>query len=178
MIMLSNRLSDIKKEIANIIDAIRKGVSSMYLTQSLEELEQEESSLKARYILAKDRAKMDITRGDILAMIELFKDGDIHDKSFQEKLIDTFVVKVYLYDDHLKVITNYSGSSEGITIPFNITEVEDRASETFEVTSEDLATGVRIDSSNLHQSHLIRTLRVYLVCGLAVLVSKLPEQRK
>ena len=176
MIMLSNRLSDIKKEIANIIDAVRKGVSSTHLTQALEELEQEESSLKARYILAKDRAKMDITRGDILAMIELFKDGDIHDKSFQEKLIDTFVVKVYLYDDHLKVITNYSGSSEGITIPFNITEVEDKASETFEV-SEDLATGVRIDSSNLHQSHLIRTLRVYLICGLAVLVSRLPERK-
>lgn len=177
MIMLQGRLDTVKKEIKNIVDVIRKGVASSHLTQALEELEQEESSLKAKYILAKDRAKMEITRGDVLAMIELFKDGDIHDKAYQEKLIDTFVVKVYLYDDHLKIVTNYSGSTEGITIPFTITDIEDKASETFEVTSEDLATGVRIDSSNLHQSHLIRTLRVYLVCGLAVLVSRLPERK-
>ena len=40
--------------------------------------------------------------------LDQFRDGDINDIEYRKKLIDTFIYKVYVYDDKLLIIYNYT----------------------------------------------------------------------
>lgn len=135
---LTERLERVTKEKENTLKAIRAGIFSASVQQMLEELEAEESSLRGKISLAKDRIASDITREDVIAFVESFQHGDIHDKAYQEQLFDAFLVRAYFYDDKLVVIFNYTGKgTEEIEVPFNIDTVEDNASASF-VLPEDI----------------------------------------
>ena len=47
----------------------------------------------------------------------MFRDGDVHDKKYQARLFDTFLVAVYAYDDDLRLVFSFSGNKNTIQIP-------------------------------------------------------------
>ena len=50
------------------------------------------------------------------SMEPLFHDGDVNDEAFRAFLVDTFLNAVYLYDDKLVLVFNYSGDNNTVTL--------------------------------------------------------------
>ncbi len=121
--MLQERLTQIRKEKANLLHAVRMAPALQSLLTALGEAEAEESSLAAKLSLAQANASTDITREDLVSFIQDLTSGDIADKAFQERLFDAFLVRAYVYDDHLRAVFAYT-SGDDITIPFDISTAD------------------------------------------------------
>ena len=120
---LQQRLADIKKSIANIVAAIEAGVFSLATQTRLSELEADQRTVSAQISYLQEESQDVLTREEIVATMELFKDGDIANEAFREALIDTFLVAAYVYDDHVKIVFNLGGKSEDTVLPFDIEDV-------------------------------------------------------
>ncbi len=107
-----------KKE--NIIDAIADGMRTASMKAKLEELEKKEADLKARFAYLKQDRENDITKDMILSYLEMLRDGDVTDKGFQQLMIDSFLDKAIVYDDHLKLLFNVTKEHGEIDIPLEI----------------------------------------------------------
>lgn len=101
------QLKDTKKKIANITNAIENGAYSEALKNRLSELENTQSTLE--YELSIERAKNPIfTCETIETMLNNLSKGDIRDEHFRHHLIDIFVHRIYLYDDKMIIIYNFT----------------------------------------------------------------------
>ena len=57
-----------------------------------------------------------LTKEQIRFWIEKFKDGDITDIRYKQRMIDTFVNSVYLYDDKLVITYNVKDGARTVTL--------------------------------------------------------------
>lgn len=179
--LLKQKLTAVNREKENTLKAIRMGVIAVSVQKMLEGLEAEADSLAAKIAIEQDKARTDITREHVIAWIETFQEGDVTDKDFQEQLIDAFLVRAYLYDNHLRMVFTYTGENTNeIDVPFDIDAVDSEAIDSIDLTdcAADSQDSVRIGETDLHSSHLIRTIpRIYLIAGMFVLVTNLAAQR-
>ncbi len=143
------RLDDARKGIRNIVAAIEAGIFSAATQSRLAELEAEERKLSAQIAILQEDLEGRITREEIIASLELFKDGDLQDVAFREALIDTFLVAAYVYDDHVKIVVNLGDNKETATLPFDIEDIE------FSDTS--------ISAPQLHQTFLYEHFGVSVI---------------
>lgn len=121
--ILENELAATKKAIGNIMVAIEQGVITESTKERLLNLEAEQARLSAK--LAAQRAEvMVVPREYIKAGLEMFRDGDVNDKKYQAKLFDTFLVSVYVYDDHLKIVLGFTGEKNTVTVPLDKDTIE------------------------------------------------------
>lgn len=128
--ILEDQLAGAERGIKNIMTAIEQGIITETTKGRLIELEAECASIRAK--IAAARADIvTVSRDDIISGLELFRDGDIHDKKYQMRLFDTFLVAVYVYDDDLKIVFSFSGNKNTIRIPLNsaVEAVENNAAE-------------------------------------------------
>lgn len=152
---LKAQIAALEKEQENTLKAIRMGITSKSVQTMLEQIESSLDSLRARLAIATERSRVNITKEEILALFDIFRDGDLTSNDFRERLIDAFLVRAYLYDDRVKILFNYSATPE-IEIPFN--------------PSDPTPSGVRITPPMSHLCSLIRTQDVvYFVKGVFVI---------
>lgn len=112
---LENQLTEKKKEIGNIVTAIQKGVASDTLMQRLNDLEEQKKALEEQIL--KERATSPLfTKEQFKMALCNFRKIDVSTKEGKAKLIDTFIDRIYLYDDHIKIIYNINGNSEEISL--------------------------------------------------------------
>ena len=113
--MLEKQLDEKKKEIENIVTAIQKGVASDTLLTRLNELEEQKKDFEVQLI--KERATSPLfTKEQFKMALYNFRKIDTTTKKGKAKLIDTFTDRIYLYDDHIKIIYNIDGKDEEITL--------------------------------------------------------------
>lgn len=173
-ISLQQRIDELEAKIQNTLTAIQNGVTSMRVQGMLNDLEAEQDGLKAKLTIARERVRPKYGKEHVIAYVLSFADGDITDKAFQEAMIDAFLVRAYLYSDRLKIILNYTGhNTSEIEIPFGAEDIPEPTENPCDFANASDAEPVRISSSDLHVSHLIRTAQVYIMSGLIVLVTKL-----
>lgn len=133
---LTAQLAEVKQSIKNLISAIEHGAFSENTKNRLAELEAEESALSARIAA---RKPIKVTKEQLVAYLESFRDGEIEDKNYQMLMIDTFLVRAYLYDDgRLQLVFNYTGKTTEIPLDLD----------------------VLIESTPLHQQNVIRTIGI------------------
>ena len=173
-VSLQQRIDELEVKIQNTLTAIQNGVTSVRVQGMLNDLEAEQSSLSAKLAIARDRVKPKYGKEHVIAYILSFSDGDVTDKAFQESMIDAFLVSAYLYEDKLKIVLNYTGhNTSEIEIPFGQQDIPDPVDNPCDFANASGAAPVRISSSDLHVSHLIRTAQIYIMSGLLVLVTKI-----
>lgn len=120
-----SRIAVLEKERANTLRAIRQGVIAPSVQDMLTGIEDELADLSARLALEEDRRSLSITKAEILAILALFRDGDMTDKVFQERLFDAFLVRAYVYDDRVRLILNYTGiGSNELDVPLEIENLD------------------------------------------------------
>ena len=121
---LRSQLSDVTRSLKNLLTAIEAGIFSPTTQSRLTELETQQADLKRLISAAEAEAEEALTKEEIIAALELFQDGDVNDKGYQEALIDTFLVAAYVYDDRVKFVFNLGGNKKHYTVPFDIDAVD------------------------------------------------------
>lgn len=96
------QLKDNKAAYDNLLSAIEKGLSGAKVNARIAELEEEEAHLQV--LIDKEKSlRSNLTREMIQFYFEQFRVGDINDEKMQEQLFRTFLKKVYLYDDKIRI---------------------------------------------------------------------------
>ena len=120
---VEKELSDVKRSIKNLLSAIEQGIVTDTVKARLLELESEQAHLTAK--LAAERADIiSVPKDEIVAGLEMFREGSISDKKYQSKLFNLFLVAVYLYDDHLVIEFSFSGNKNAVTIPLDASLID------------------------------------------------------
>lgn len=124
LIGLQGMLKDCNKKIKNLMSAIEQGIITPTTKDRLEELEQERRDLECQ--IAKEEMKKPLlSKERIIYWLTSFKSGDIRDIEYQQRIIDTLVNSIFVYDD--------DNGGRKIVLTFNVS-----GSNTLTITSSDI----------------------------------------
>lgn len=98
------RLEANKKKQKNIIAAIEEGASKG-LAKRLAELEAEEEEIDLEIHRLELKAPK-LTEGVIRSWLNSFREGDVSDPDFRQKLVDTFIARIDVWNDHAIIYYN------------------------------------------------------------------------
>ena len=112
---LEARQKENEKAIRNMIAAIEAGIITSSTKSRLVELEAEKARIETG-IAQQLIAEPDLERDQIVYFLERFRDGDVDDESYRQLLVSVFLNAVYLYDDKLTLVLNYSGENCKVTL--------------------------------------------------------------
>ena len=114
---LEKDLETVNKSIGNMIKALEQGIITPSTKQRLDELEDERAQLEVA--IAEEKIQQpQLTRDQLTFWLEKFREGDMTDPRYVSAFIDVFISAVYLYDDHLKIVCNYTGDAGAISYDF------------------------------------------------------------
>nr|DAI28713.1 MAG TPA: integrase [Caudoviricetes sp.] len=160
---LETQLAENKQATKNLLTAIEHGIITSTTKDRLLELEREQAILVSR--LDEEQASLlNYSRDDIISAMSLYKNGNIEDKAFQAKLFDTFLIAVYLYDDHLKIEFSVTGKKTFVNLPLDTSVIDNIESFAAEECSFSLSLGPPKES----QTNTAPV--VYMLGGVFVLV--------
>ena len=98
-----------------MLNAIQAGIITESTKQRLADLEQSKSDLEER--ITENRIQHPaLTREQITFFLDQFKATDINDEEQRQRLIDSFVNAVYVYEDKIILIFNYKDGTKTITL--------------------------------------------------------------
>ena len=112
---LERKQKEVEKATNNLMRAIEAGIVTPTTKSRLVELEAEHERL-TRSIAEELIQDATLERDQIVWFLERFRDGNIDDEAFRAFLVDTFLNAVYLYDDKLVLVFNYSGDNNTVTL--------------------------------------------------------------
>ena len=132
---LEAELSETKRGIANILKAIEQGIITPSTKQRLEELESRRLDLE--YAIDEEKVEQpELTRDQLTFWLERFRSVDLSDpysQKYMSTFIEVFISAVYVYDDHLRIVCNFTGDSGAATYDFvNGIESYEEAAEVFD----------------------------------------------
>lgn len=113
--LLKKQLAEAEKGIDNILDAIQAGIFTASTKQRLNDLEERKAELE-KQIIENQIQHPTLTREQISFFLDQFKNTDINDEEERERLIDSFVNAVYVYDDKIILTFNYKNGTKTISL--------------------------------------------------------------
>ncbi|MBE6592892.1 MAG: recombinase family protein [Ruminococcaceae bacterium] len=111
---LQEQIQDTQKKIDNLIKAAEQGFVSESSAKRLQELEESKKQQEIK-LLQEQIKKPLLTQEQIEFGIYKFKKLDLKTRKGKQKLIDSFVNAIFVYDDHIKLFCNYTDSEKIIT---------------------------------------------------------------
>ncbi|MBR5269301.1 MAG: recombinase family protein [Anaerotignum sp.] len=112
---LKKQLSDTERGINNMLNAIEAGIFTPSTKQRLDELEERKSQLEIT-ILQEEMKRDLLTKEQIAFYIYRFRKLDTTKQEHRQRLIDSFVNAIYLYDDRCILTFNYKDGAKTITL--------------------------------------------------------------
>lgn len=113
--LLKKQLAETQKGINNMLNAIQAGIFTPSTKQRLDELEETKSKLEVS-ILQEEMQKPMLTREQVAFFIYRFREFDVANQEQRQRLIDSFVNAVYLYEDKVVLTFNYKEGSKTVTL--------------------------------------------------------------
>ena len=112
--MLNDRLKQNEKELDNVMNAIKQGILTPTVKETLDKLEQERSELTQN--IAKEQVERPIlTKEQIRHWICKFRLIDRNDERQRQHIIYTFVNAIYVYDDKILILFNYKDGEKCVS---------------------------------------------------------------
>lgn len=106
LIAMNKRLKETEKEIDNIISAIKQGIITSSITETLKALETEKENLQTS-ILQEQIERPILSKEEIRYWIDRFRLMNRNNEQEMKLLINTFVNSIYVYDDKMLITFNY-----------------------------------------------------------------------
>ena len=113
--LLTEQLKETQRGIDNLLNAIQQGIFTKSTKSRLEELEAAKEELEVK-IANEKLAKPKLTEEQILFYLHKFRVLDMSKQSHRQRLIDTFINRIYLYDDKLVITFNHKDGAQTITL--------------------------------------------------------------
>lgn len=111
---LQAQLAEVEKKLKNLAEAIAQGMFSSTTKKMLDELEDQKSNLESELCQAQIKNPV-LTQEQIEFALCNLRKIDISTKEGKQRLIDTFVNSIYLYDDHFVITFNYKSQAKTVT---------------------------------------------------------------
>ena len=123
--LYQKRLAETEKAIANLLRAVEQGLFSASTQERMLQLESDKADLLFRI----DGEKLDIPikldLDETIFWLASFAKGDVSDPKFRERLADTFINKIILWNDRMLIVYNTRGTdNEKITVEQVISDYE------------------------------------------------------
>ena len=112
--VIQNQLDEVNKKLRNLAEAIAQGIFSSTTKKMLDELEEQKSNLESELFQAKVTNPI-LTKEQLLFAFSNLRKIDISTQEGKQRLIDTFVNSIYLYDDYFVITFNYKGQAKTVT---------------------------------------------------------------
>ena len=103
---MESEYAEVQKQIDNINDAIAHGIWNSSTSAKLKVLEDSAETLRVSIDTLRYSQDQLVDRDRVIFFLHRFTKGDRNDPLLRRHVIDTFVNSVYVYDDHLKIVTN------------------------------------------------------------------------
>ena len=113
--LLKQQLAEAEKGIENILNAIQAGIFTPSTRQRLNDLEERKAELE-KQIVENQIQHPTLTREQISFFLDQFKNTDVTDEEQRERLIDSFINAVYVYDDKIILTFNYKNGTRTISL--------------------------------------------------------------
>ena len=98
--------AETQKKIRNINNAIAAGVWNSSTSSMLKELEDQAEDLRLSVEMLRYSQSQLLDRDRVIFFLHRFTKGDRNDPLFRRHVIETFINAVYVFDDHLDIVTN------------------------------------------------------------------------
>ena len=105
-----SRLSETQKQIMNILHAVEMGIISDEFKDRMAQLQADKKTLQGKIAIEKMNL-LQVDRPRVVYYLEMVRDGNPADPDFQHRIIRDFVKAVYLYDDHFKLVVDFTGKN-------------------------------------------------------------------
>ena len=105
-LLLKKQLAEVEKGIDNMLNAIQAGIVTAATKERLMALEAQKNELDER-ILQEQINHPILTREQITFFLYQFRKIDTHDEDERQRLIDSFVNAVFVFDDKIVMTFNY-----------------------------------------------------------------------
>ena len=119
---LNSQLSDINRQLNNMVNAIANGIYSKTTNEKLNTLEQQKEDMEIKIAEHQVKKIKPLDENIVYKWLMSFADVDITDTLACKRMIDLFVNKVILYDDYFDIVFN---ASEDNTQNIKLENVED-----------------------------------------------------
>lgn len=115
IIRLQKAIKETELRIEKLLDQLEQGVQSSRFASRINEREMELQNLK-RQLRAEERKQILIEPDIVRHFLHAIRNGE-HEKnvSYKKGLIKMLIDKIYLYDDHMRIMMTYTGGPDGAT---------------------------------------------------------------
>ncbi|MET0017948.1 recombinase family protein [Oscillibacter sp.] len=113
--LLEKQKAEVEKGIENMLNAIQAGIIAKSTKNRLAELEAQKEQFE-QDILREEMQRPILTREQISFFLYQFRKTDIQDKEQRQRLIDSFVNAVYVFDDKIVLTFNYKNGTKTISL--------------------------------------------------------------
>lgn len=108
IIRLRKDIKATEKKAEGLLEKIERGVASDLITERLLQREKELASLRAQLQMEIKMQEI-IDPDEIERFLKMLRAGQITNPKYKRIMIRTFIDRIYLYDDHFKIMFNHSG---------------------------------------------------------------------
>lgn len=112
---LREQLSQVEKAIDNMLNAIQAGIITASTKERLTALEAKKEELDTSILQAKIQHPI-LTREQIEFFLCQYRNTDIKDEDERQRLIDSFVNAVFVFDDKIVLTFNYKDGTKTISL--------------------------------------------------------------
>jgi len=106
--VLEKELAETNKKLKNLLSAIENGIFNNTTNERMRELEINKKELEEKIALASSKSIKPFDEKTVLSFLESFRDLDYSLDIAKQRLIDLFVNRVVLFDDHAEIYFNTS----------------------------------------------------------------------
>ena len=112
---LNKLIRDNETATVNLVKSLEAGRASDVIFSQIEKRQAEKTDLEAQ--LAKEKIQAPLLKYEqIKYFLDRFTKGDINDNEYRQALVDTFINRIYLFDDHMTIYYNASETQQ-INVP-------------------------------------------------------------
>lgn len=165
---LQSKLDESKKASANIMRAIEAGIFNSQTQERMLELEAEQRDLSVK-LMAEKALIPNVEREQIVYWMQSFREGNIESPEFRAKLIDNFLLAIYLYDDHARFVFTWDKDKATIDVPIEAINGDDDV--------DTLSDSVRISAPELHHQRTQILIQCLSPCFLHMFDFTIANQR-
>ena len=112
---LKKLLKENERATENLLKALESGQLIDILAERISQKRKEHDDLERQIFMEKTQNTVP-TVNEIRFFLNQFRKGDINDAKYRQALVDTFVNKIYLYDDKMTVLYNTQDSHSEMTL--------------------------------------------------------------
>lgn len=122
--ILQKELAGVDTSIDRLVGAIEAGAFNDRIKTRLDDLNAQKAQITASIAEMELASGFRLTRDHIAFFLRQFRDADMEDRACQKRLVQTFVNAVFVFDDKIKIVYNYTEGNNTVTLDILPSELD------------------------------------------------------